>query len=335
MDEDTVRCYELLDATSRSFAPVVACIEREEVRDAICVFYLVLRALDTVEDDTSVEKAVRMAELVVFHERLSHPEVAGVGLMRFGAGDAGYSWLMRDFGVVVRRFRALPERIRAVIERTVLEMGRDMAAFLDAPVVTWADYDRYCWAVAGSLMEPVDRVFRVERVDRVDHYHSVNSGGLLQRVNIIRDLHDDLTEGRCYWPVEVYPSDATSLIDPCHREEAMKALRAMILELLTFLGGVNLIPSDDQDERRFKAQLVGVATLHLPLLYGNPDVFTPARVAVSRAQFVERMEGHANVAAFVMSDLRALAAKATAAGDAETVDLVAEIIAEAIVTRSF
>lgn len=49
-----VRCYELLDATSRSFAAVIQALD-PELRPAICVFYLVLRGLDTVEDDMTID----------------------------------------------------------------------------------------------------------------------------------------------------------------------------------------------------------------------------------------------------------------------------------------
>jgi len=49
-----VRCYELLDATSRSFAAVIQALD-PELRPAICIFYLVLRGLDTVEDDMSID----------------------------------------------------------------------------------------------------------------------------------------------------------------------------------------------------------------------------------------------------------------------------------------
>ena len=48
------RCYELLDLTSRSFAAVIQALD-PELRPAIALFYLVLRGLDTVEDDMSID----------------------------------------------------------------------------------------------------------------------------------------------------------------------------------------------------------------------------------------------------------------------------------------
>jgi farnesyl-diphosphate farnesyltransferase len=40
-----------------------------ELRDAVCVFYLVLRALDTVEDDMALDDAIKVPLLRCFHEK--------------------------------------------------------------------------------------------------------------------------------------------------------------------------------------------------------------------------------------------------------------------------
>ena len=42
-------------------------------RDEVCIFYLVLRALDTVEDDMSIETDAKVAMLRSFHTRLLDP----------------------------------------------------------------------------------------------------------------------------------------------------------------------------------------------------------------------------------------------------------------------
>lgn len=52
-------CYKYLNQTSRSFAAVIQALDGE-MRHAVCIFYLVLRALDTLEDDMtiSIEKKI-------------------------------------------------------------------------------------------------------------------------------------------------------------------------------------------------------------------------------------------------------------------------------------
>lgn len=54
---------------SCSFAVVIQQLPNP-LRDAICVFYLVLRALDTVEDDMAIENDVKIPALLSFHERI-------------------------------------------------------------------------------------------------------------------------------------------------------------------------------------------------------------------------------------------------------------------------
>ena len=61
-------CYDMLNRVSRSFAVVIQQLP-EALRDAVCVFYLVLRALDTVEDDMALPDAVKVPLLRCFHEK--------------------------------------------------------------------------------------------------------------------------------------------------------------------------------------------------------------------------------------------------------------------------
>ena len=60
-------CYEILNAVSRSFAIVIQQLD-PELRDAVCLFYLILRALDTVEDDMALPEKEKLPLLLSFHE---------------------------------------------------------------------------------------------------------------------------------------------------------------------------------------------------------------------------------------------------------------------------
>lgn len=66
------RCWELLDHSSRSFAAVIKELEGELCR-VVCLFYLVLRGLDTVEDDMTLDTDLKCKLLEEFHIRLSEP----------------------------------------------------------------------------------------------------------------------------------------------------------------------------------------------------------------------------------------------------------------------
>lgn len=52
-----------------SFAVVIQQLPNP-LRDAICVFYLVLRGLDTVEDDMSIPITTKVPILRSFHEKI-------------------------------------------------------------------------------------------------------------------------------------------------------------------------------------------------------------------------------------------------------------------------
>ncbi|KAF9373153.1 Farnesyl-diphosphate farnesyltransferase, partial [Podila verticillata] len=66
-DKTRERLYYHLNQTSRSFAAVIQDLD-EELKDAICLFYLVLRGLDTVEDDMTIDLETKLPVLKTFHE---------------------------------------------------------------------------------------------------------------------------------------------------------------------------------------------------------------------------------------------------------------------------
>ncbi|KAJ2712388.1 bifunctional farnesyl-diphosphate farnesyltransferase/squalene synthase, partial [Coemansia spiralis] len=64
---DMKRCYDFLEMTSRSFAAVIQELH-PRLRDAVCLFYLILRGLDTIEDDMTIPGGRKRHVLEKFHE---------------------------------------------------------------------------------------------------------------------------------------------------------------------------------------------------------------------------------------------------------------------------
>ncbi len=56
-------------ACVRSFAIVIQQLPNP-LRDAVCVFYLVLRGLDTVEDDMALADEIKLPALYAFHKSI-------------------------------------------------------------------------------------------------------------------------------------------------------------------------------------------------------------------------------------------------------------------------
>jgi len=50
--------------------PIVVQQLPTELRDPVCIFYLVLRALDTVEDDMAIPVSEKLPVLIGFHEKI-------------------------------------------------------------------------------------------------------------------------------------------------------------------------------------------------------------------------------------------------------------------------
>ena len=44
-----------------------------ELREPVCIFYLVLRGLDTIEDDMKIESSVKVEQLRNFYVHLREP----------------------------------------------------------------------------------------------------------------------------------------------------------------------------------------------------------------------------------------------------------------------
>ena len=60
-------CYEMLNKTSRSFARVIQSLDAE-LQHPVALFYLVLRALDTIEDDMTLDIELKCKVLRAFHQ---------------------------------------------------------------------------------------------------------------------------------------------------------------------------------------------------------------------------------------------------------------------------
>merc|ERR1712159_81978 len=137
-------CFEILNKVSRSFAAVIQQLG-DDMRDAICVFYLVLRGLDTVEDDMKIEETEKKRLLLQFHDLMEGDNFT------LPYGDGEYVRLMAHFDLVTKAYYDLDERFRVVIKDITKRMGLGMHEFWDKKVRSVEDYDKYCHYVAGLV----------------------------------------------------------------------------------------------------------------------------------------------------------------------------------------
>jgi farnesyl-diphosphate farnesyltransferase len=269
-------CYATLHKVSRSFAVVIQQLP-DPIKDAICVFYLVLRGLDSVEDDMTLAENRKVPILLEFHD---HMGIDGWHLDGIGDGP-DYRVLLAHFDKVIRVYKALPARYRAVIKDITMRMGAGMAEFVRVgSMETVAQYDLYCHYVAGLVGYGLSDIFAASGLeDRsiADEHRLSNSMGLfLQKTNIVRDYLEDLREGRTWWPREIWGRYTESL-QACERgdQAAMDCLNEMVTDslkhvpdALDYLGKLT-----DPQIFRFCAipQVMAIATLSA--VYNNKAVF--------------------------------------------------------------
>ena len=286
---DLAFCDEILCKVSRSFAAVIRQLPPTLLVDVL-IFYLVLRALDTVEDDmtffSSNDEKVQM--LQSFHKTaLVDPK-----WIMTGCGEGDERRLLEEFPRCHSVFAALPEASRRVISDITQRMACGMAEFVDKDLgqgtVDVNQYNRYCHFVAGLVGEGLSRLFSVSGLElsslATELHLSDQMGLFLQKTNIIRDYLEDYVDGRAFWPQSVWKKysatgDLGYFAKPS-TEEAKTAGLNCLNELVT--DALELVPDclsylsklRCSEVFRFCAipQVMAIATLDK--CYHNPDVFT-------------------------------------------------------------
>jgi farnesyl-diphosphate farnesyltransferase len=250
----------------------------------VCLFYLCLRGLDTIEDDTSISAKTKEPLLRKFHENL---EVDG---WHFDGNrpEEKDRELLVNFRYVVEEFKKQKQAYRDIIRDITEKMGNGMADFcLNAEfnehgVMTIDDYDLYCYYVAGVVGEGLTRMFVESKFGNpalLSRPHLHKSMGLfLQKVNIIRDVREDFDDHRIFWPREIWSRHVDKFEDlfkPENREKALNCSSDMVLnaldhadECLFYLAGLR-----EQSVFNFCAIPQSMAIATLDLCFRNPTMF--------------------------------------------------------------
>jgi len=242
-------CARMLPLVSRTFALSIQSLP-PELSEAVCVAYLLCRAVDTVEDDRSIAAPARRALFAAFDAALQAAALGDVIPARLfeeravacRLGHDAERELAEGVSAVFRVFAALPAPQRAIIEPRVLEMSSGMRAYsrrADAEgglrLRDLEDLERYCYYVAGTvgafltdlfLLEcPVESGLRDALVAR-----STGFGLGLQLVNILKDVAEDSERGDCFLPArsaDEHGVDLARLFDPRERASGLALLRAL------------------------------------------------------------------------------------------------------------
>ncbi|MCO5614261.1 hypothetical protein L7F22_068541 [Adiantum nelumboides] len=296
-------CWSLLDLTSRSFAAVIKELKGEMSR-VICLFYLALRALDTIEDDMTLDPARKVKLLTSFYRRLEEP--GWTFTESESRADSCRAWFARRL-------------LTSLLHLQVAQMKRtgSCSSSLTRSLKSTSDWEvglrpllPFCRRVVG---EGLSRLFSESGVERAwlgDQLSLSNHMGLfLQKTNIIRDYAEDCAEGRHFWPKECWAApgaDFASQADVAkgivetskgsghYRPEGKEGERAMFVLSTMLLDAVRhstraldyLSLLREQSIFNFCAipQVMAIATLNV--MMGNPDVFR-RNVKIRKSQAVQ------------------------------------------------
>jgi len=273
--ETLKECFRLLKLTSRSFAAVIQELH-PELLVPVCLFYLILRGLDTIEDDMTIDIAEKEPLLRDFHQ---HLEDEGWTYNGNGPKEKDRELLVK-FDCVAKEFNHVKEPYRVIVADITKRMGNGMADYAKNQdhnangVQTVKDYELYCHYVAGLVGEGLTRLFVEAKLanpallERPELMESM--GQFLQQTNIIRDIREDHEDKRYFWPKEVWSKYVTKfdeLFLPENKEKALQCQSEMVLialrradDCLFYMAGVK-----EQSVFNFVAipQAMAIATLEL------------------------------------------------------------------------
>lgn len=287
-NDDVRFCNEILGSVSRSFAEVIRQLPRGLCID-IAVFYLVLRALDTIEDDMEAFKG-REEEKLEHLRNFYHVALGNRQYSMHGVGKGDEKRLLEQFDKCVSVFQSLPTTSQEVIADITRRMGEGMASFVQRDLgqgtVTVPDYNLYCHYVAGLVGEGLTRLFAATgyespEVDAVSKTLANTMGLFLQKTNIIRDYLEDFVDGRAFWPQEIWKKYSVEgnlgeFAKPENRGRAVALLNELITDALRCapdcLEYMSLLHTEEVFRFCAIPQVMAIATL--AELYNNPDVFT-------------------------------------------------------------
>ncbi|NXL93068.1 FDFT synthase, partial [Alectura lathami] len=264
---------------------------------AVCIFYLVLRALDTIEDDMTISLDVKVPMLLEFHSYLYQPE------WKYMESKEKHRQVLEDFPTISMEFRNLAKVYQDVISDICHKMGVGMAEFLEKKVDSQHEWDQYCHYVAGLVGIGLSRLFSASELEDPivgQDTELANSMGLfLQKTNIIRDYLEDQQEGREFWPREVwsrYVKKLSDLAKPENIDMAVQCLNELITNALRHVPDVLTYLSRLKNQSVFNfcaiPQVMAIATL--AACYNNKQVFRGV-VKIRKGQAVTLMMDATNM----------------------------------------
>lgn len=182
----------VLKETSRTFYIPITFLEKE-LKHTVASAYLVLRAIDEIEDHEALSNDMKYNTLMQISELFKEPFDEDKYLQILAP-------VKNDMPEVTIRLGewidACPEHTRAVVLEASSEMAYGMAKWAKAnwDIHTKADLDDYTYYVAGLVGVMLSQLWDLCAGVKTDRDLAIGYGRGLQAVNILRNQHEDYEE---------------------------------------------------------------------------------------------------------------------------------------------
>jgi farnesyl-diphosphate farnesyltransferase len=251
---------------SRTYALVVPMLP-PALADPVGLAYLVMRVVDTLEDDTHLTASDRRTLLAALDRALDGDPTGTAQLVTVAGDTPEERALMQAAGQLFDRLQRVPASQAAAIRTCARAMAAGVQELLDRsaarrqayPAVRdAAELREYCYYVAGVVGEMLCTLMADYLGDArllEQRATAVELGTGLQLVNILKDAHGDSHHGRRYLPT-VPPSPPSHLPASPPSDSACGADSGVP-------GGVSLLSSSAASRAIFDAALRAArAALH-------------------------------------------------------------------------
>jgi farnesyl-diphosphate farnesyltransferase len=303
-------CRAALPEVSRTFALNIPMLPKP-LDLAVTVAYLLCRIADTLEDEALGPAEGRQPLLDELSRITTLPAGWSKAAVKFAesarqalrpqAPEAEVRLLVGTQHVL-EALSQMPEPVQTAVAKCVRTMSDgmgEMAARLEREkrLLGLRDLDEtleYCYYVAGVVGEMLTALFiqyspAVAAQRAQLESRAVAFGRALQLTNILKDIREDLERGSCWLPLttlQAHGLTPQTLLQPENREQAVAVLDSLIgvahREVVEAFEYVMALPKDEEGIRLFCLWPLFMAVLTLQKLQGNPAVFSPRPVKISR-----------------------------------------------------
>jgi farnesyl-diphosphate farnesyltransferase len=186
---------EILRQTSRTFYLSIVQLP-PEIKEAVMSSYLLLRAIDEIEDHPHLEKTVRVSLLCALSREMRlRPKPAANA---FAAILRPYRDRLYEVTNRIDEWLSLsPAVVAPLLQQTTSKMAQRMAYWVsnDWRIHTKHDLDRYTFSVAGAVGLLLSDLWKWYDDTPSRRANAIRYGRGLQAVNILRNRSEDLARG--------------------------------------------------------------------------------------------------------------------------------------------